>query len=596
MKSSKLILIIIIATASFASSCKSDVSALMNLDFEKIDSKSKYPINWALNSLTNDKVILDSSIVHKGKYSLMFEVTEKKDFGNSNTQAYRIIENIHTNSKINLSGYIRTENVTSDSAGLLFGYSTFYKDTILTLKDKRLIGTNEWQQFNIETTIKDEPEYCFVGIYLGGEGKIWVDDIEILVDGRELKKTPAKTKFKATNKELSWLKNNYTPINTVKAGSGFEDLLPLKQMIGNARIVGLGENTHGSSEVFLMKHRLVEFLATEMGFNIFSIEANMPEAYKLDNYIIKGEGDPKSLLKGMYFWTWNTQEVLDMIYWMKQFNTNGTTKIHFTGFDMQYYMGSVQNLTDYANKYNIVLKAKIDSVSSLFEKLKLKGAKAIESKDEIKYIKDKCENLHTYLIDNVNNIIHNSDTGNYKWLVQNSTVLIQCLELALRANSGFTYRDESMANNVKWILENNPDSKIVLWAHNGHITKQKGHLGYFLNREFENQYYNIGFVSNSGTYTAVNSGILNSDNKLEIGIPGSFEYTFHRIGTPIFYFDFSEVNDNEPNGQWLKGKHDFRSVGALALTKQFYPTMISKHFNAIIYLDSTKATNCFDVR
>ena len=159
-----------------------------------------------------------------------------------------------------------------------------------------------------------------------------------------------------TNNDLMWLKNHYTKIKTIKAGESFEDLQPLKAMIGEARIVGLGENTHGSREVFMMKHRLVEFLATEMGFNIFAIEANMPEAYKLNDYVLNNndyvlnnDGYPKSLLKGMYFWTWNTQEVLDLINWMRQFNSKGVAKIQFTGFDMQYYMGALQNIADYSN-------------------------------------------------------------------------------------------------------------------------------------------------------------------------------------------------------------------------------------------------------
>jgi erythromycin esterase-like protein len=84
-----------------------------------------------------------------------------------------------------------------------------------------------------------------------------------------------------------------------------------------------------------MKHRLTEFLASELGFAIFSIEANMPEAYRLNDYVLYGKGDPKALLQGMYFWTWNTEEVLAMIEWMRQFNAAGKGRVQFTGFDMQ---------------------------------------------------------------------------------------------------------------------------------------------------------------------------------------------------------------------------------------------------------------------
>jgi len=85
----------------------------------------------------------------------------------------------------------------------------------------------------------------------------------------------------------------------------------------------LGEATHGTREFFQLKHRMLEFLASEMGFTIFSIEASMPEAYRLNDYVLNGNGDPAQLLKGMYFWTWDTQEVLAMIRWMREFNQSG---------------------------------------------------------------------------------------------------------------------------------------------------------------------------------------------------------------------------------------------------------------------------------
>lgn len=135
--------------------------------------------------------------------------------------------------------------------------------------------------------------------------------------------------------QIAWLRGHVIEVATVEAGHGFADLAKLKASIGRARIVSLGEATHGTREIFQMKHRLVEFLASTQGFTIFSIEANMPEAYLLNDYVLHGKGDPKALLKGMYFWTWNTSEVLAMIEWMRQFNASGKGHIEFTGFDMQ---------------------------------------------------------------------------------------------------------------------------------------------------------------------------------------------------------------------------------------------------------------------
>jgi erythromycin esterase-like protein len=134
---------------------------------------------------------------------------------------------------------------------------------------------------------------------------------------------------------VDWIRAQAIPLDTVEAGDGFADMQPLKKVVGDTRIIALGEATHGTREFFQLKHRMIEFLADQMGFTIFSIEANMPEAYRLNDFVLNGSGDPKELLKGMYFWTWNTQEVLDLILWMREFNRSGKGHIEFTGFDMQ---------------------------------------------------------------------------------------------------------------------------------------------------------------------------------------------------------------------------------------------------------------------
>src|SRR6476661_2655570 len=134
---------------------------------------------------------------------------------------------------------------------------------------------------------------------------------------------------------VDWIAANAVRLKTPEAGNSFADMKPLKKIVGNARIVSLGEATHGTREFFQLKHRMLEFLASEMGFTIFSIEANMPEAYRLNDYVLNGVGDPAKLLRGMYFWTWDTEEVLDMIKWMRAFNQAGKGRVQFTGFDMQ---------------------------------------------------------------------------------------------------------------------------------------------------------------------------------------------------------------------------------------------------------------------
>jgi erythromycin esterase len=149
--------------------------------------------------------------------------------------------------------------------------------------------------------------------------------------------------------EVEWVRTHAIPVKTCEAGHGFEDLEPLAALVGDARIVALGECTHGTREVFQMKHRLIEYLAARKGFTIFSIEANMPEAYRLNEYVRSGEGDPNRLIAGMYFWTWNTEEVKEMVQWMRRFNQAGR-RIDFTGFDMQTPDVAMQEVMQFLKK------------------------------------------------------------------------------------------------------------------------------------------------------------------------------------------------------------------------------------------------------
>jgi erythromycin esterase-like protein len=168
-----------------------------------------------------------------------------------------------------------------------------------------------------------------------------------------------------TQSVTDWIRANAVPLKTVEAGNGFQDMQPLKKMIGDARIVSLGEATHGSREFFQMKHRMMEFLATEMGFTIFTIEANMPEAYRVNDYVVNGTGDPAQLLRGMYFWTWDTEEVLDMIKWMRVFNQSGRGHVEFTGFDMQTPAIAAGIARDFAARYDTGFAATIVAASGL---------------------------------------------------------------------------------------------------------------------------------------------------------------------------------------------------------------------------------------
>ena len=131
-----------------------------------------------------------------------------------------------------------------------------------------------------------------------------------------------------------WIRRTARPFETCEPRDDQQDLASLRRIVGNAHVVALGDGTCGTREFFQLKHRIVEYLASEMGFTMFAIEANMPESRKINDYVLTGQGDPRLLLSGLKYWPWNTEEMLGFVEWMRRFNASGRGRLEFAGFDM----------------------------------------------------------------------------------------------------------------------------------------------------------------------------------------------------------------------------------------------------------------------
>lgn len=384
-----------------------------------------------------------------------------------------------------------------------------------------------------------------------------------------------------------WIRTNAIRLDTVQAGNGFADMEPLAKIVGNARIVALGEATHGTHDFFQLKHRMVEFLATRMGFTIFSIEANMPEAYRLNDYVLNGKGDPAQLLKGMYFWTWDTKEVLEMIQWMREFNRSGKGQIEFTGFDMQTPTVAAQIVNDFVSKNDPDYLSLIrQAVLALDE-----AAAETQWREIVDHMK---LSRPTY-------VARGASAKDVDWAIQNASIVLQCLQ----KRSGQITRDYAMAENVKWILDQSPRAKIVLWAHNGHVATDRNTMGSELRRMYGDQMVVFGFVFDQGSFQAVDQGgdvpgLRNLDvrnglrNFTVAPAPaGSLDATLAASRIPIFALDLRSVPANSSVAAWLKEPHKTRSIGAVYSEERAasYFSVLSPQatYDAILFVNHTTA-------
>jgi erythromycin esterase-like protein len=553
---------------------------------------------------------------------------------------------------------------------------------------------------------------------------------------------------------VNWARKSAIPLRTFNPADGLADLQPLKTIVGNARIVAVGEATHGTHEFFELKHRILEFLATQMGFSIFSIEANMPEAYRLNDYVLHGVGNPKQLVKGMGFWTWDTEEVLNMLLWMREFNQSGKGRVEFTGFDMQtpsesmnivetfvmtqdpqysttvlplyqdvmrmaggqkqpgvatakfplldgagrhvkfsgyiktdgitngyaglwwrvdgknalqplafdnmsgrgatgttpwtYYEISMDVPADASHIYFGTLHtgdgiAWFDSLNVEVDGVPYMDAKAFDldfESDTIRGFKTaggyefaldsavahsgkqslRSRVLHTevpveakvlangLLIAGCRDIVNHleakragidsnaSALKNFDWIIQNARLVTQYVEMKV----GFKSRDESMAENVKWIAEHNPGAKLVIWAHNGHVAHSvfgglNHPMGMYLRETFKDDFVNFGFSFDQGSFRALEAEDQKTREFTVGAAPkGSLDRALALVGIPAFAIDLRSAPRHGAVWRWLEQPHATRSVGAVYSDRDsssFVNRAAPEMFDIIIFVDEITAAH-----
>ena len=575
----------------------------LNLDFEAHSADLAFPNGWSVIG-PGYEVRLDETNPRSGKVSLRMT---RKSPGNFAAATSYLPVKAARGKKVRLSGEIKTEGVKTGYAGLwlrvdgpdgkTLGFDNMSvrigKDGQEAQDDRGVRGSTPWKRHAIEVFVDQAATNINFGCLHSGDGTAWFDALAVEIDGKPYVDAPLTLK----PEQLDWLKANAVPFATDRAGHGFDDLKPLKAAIGEAHIVSLGEATHGTAEFFRMKHRLTEFLASEMGFTVFAIEASTPEAFRLNDYVLHGKGDPKELIRGMYFWTWNTQEVLDMVLWMRAFNESGKGRIEFLGFDMQEPKVAAANVRSFVEKSDpgftqslTSAYAKLDSYRQYQKEL---GAgdgqpRSEAARAETGKLAAAVSEVVAHLEKDRDRLVRSSDAASVDWAIHNARIVVQAVT-SLTAPGD--YRDRCMAENVDWILGHRPPgTKAVLWAHNGHVSRRPGSMGGFLSRRHGADMVVVGFAFHSGRYTAVAPGAGLKANDAGPSEPGSIEWAFHETNLPRAFLDLRKIDKASAASGWLAEPIGHRSIGALAMGTGFAAYDLSENYDLLIFFDQTTAS------
>jgi erythromycin esterase len=403
---------------------------------------------------------------------------------------------------------------------------------------------------------------------------------------------------------IAWLREAAIPLQSVEAEHGFADMEPLRRMVGDAHLVCLGEATHGTREFFQLKHRMLELLATRMGFSVFGIEATFPESFDVNRYVLTGEGDPAQALANLHFWTWNTEEVLGMIRWMREYNQNASNprKLKFYGFDMQFPGDAAKVAMEYLLRVD---PTSADSVLADLQRFRTDpGQLARLPAEERAAIQATLQRVLAIFDGKKEEYVRNSSAEEWGIARQHARVVQQYGEsTGSSAASSPGLRDRFMAENVQWILQHEgPGTRMVVWAHNGHISTGEDQLGgsrpmgSWLRGALGPDMVTFGFAFDQGSFRAVDGGSKqNVVQPFSVGpaLEGSLDQTLARLNMPIAVVDLRGVPDSGIVSDWFARPHRMKSIGAvysLASGRDYYAKVrVTGDFDALFFVEETSA-------
>lgn len=373
--------------------------------------------------------------------------------------------------------------------------------------------------------------------------------------------------------DLTWLQQNLVSFRTTTPDGDVSDLEPLRAMVGDARVVSLGEGTHGTREFFHMKHRVFEYLVREMGFTVFGIEASWGDALAVDRYVRTGEGDPAALLAGLHYWTWNTREVLDLIHWMRAYNETAPPggELRFTGFDMQHSARAMDEVTAYLSMVDTGALTVVGPSYGCWRTWQ--GAPSYANMGIT--FKNECAKGVARVYDLIESQREAYEAASspeaYARALRAARVAVQHEYARSRRWDGFAAnpREEMMAENAVWTLDQaGPDARMVLWAHNVHVMDQDPWMGHFLRGAWGTDMVIVGFSFHQGALNAIpvtSQGVSGTLTAIAASLPveSSYEYAFEQLGEPRFLVDLRPLRESPPaSAAWLLGPRHFRAIGA----------------------------------
>lgn len=406
---------------------------------------------------------------------------------------------------------------------------------------------------------------------------------------------------------IEWLKRESKPFtSSVPDDDDMTDLHPFGEIVDEARVVVCGEATHGTHEFFALKHRLLKFLVEQKGFTLFAIEDGLIEVDGINQYVLTGNGDIIQLLTDLRFGIWKTQEMVDLIRWMRAYNQRRGERpaLQFLGLDMQSCDLVIMHVLTYIDEVDPPAG---DEFRELYGGFWSFTEHLSSYSDESPQFKSTCwsQLKHAQELLLARRISYEEKSS----LVAFAYTL-HCANIVLQAEQMFSLfhyelRSQFMAENAVWHLDQaGPEAKMFIWTHNGHAQAPLDEslypsLGSCLHQKYNREFRTFGMLVGQGTFNAQDRYKQGEVVEHTLGRPlrTSYECIFQSLDLSRALIDLQDLPDEL--FEWLEEPRMCRSVGIMYAEKdeENYWSKVSlpQSFDGVFYMQNSTPSQILDL-
>lgn len=403
------------------------------------------------------------------------------------------------------------------------------------------------------------------------------------------------------------------------------DYDPLMDLVGDAGVVLLGEASHGTHQFYRARAEITQRLIKEKGFAAVAVEADWPDAYRINRFI-RGLGtdrharDALGDFQRFPLWMWRNHEIVALIEGLRAHNRAqpATEQVGFYGLDLYSLHNSIRAVVDYLQSVDPAAAQRAQERYACFDHAEGEaqqygynvffGAQP-HCEDEVVQQLMELRTRRQELMQ-----ANGLAAADEQFAAEQNALVIKNAETYYRAMFGrhantWNLRDQHMSDTLdalrRHLARQGRPAKVVVWEHNSHIgdasatdrsRRGEHNVGQLTRRRYGRDCRLIGFTTYSGTVTAASDWDGPAEHKrVRPALPGSCEDLLHSAGSKEFFLDLQQSNIVERLREPLLQ----RFIGVIYLPEterasHYYYTQLADQYDALFHFDHTRALEPLD--